>query len=171
MNHSKNSKRKNDYESAYSFSSNLINTMHNAIKSRKLITIEYHSREKGLTKREIEPMDIITRDGRTNLVGWCRLRNDWRTFRIDRVNFVAIQMQNDFVPNANYKREDFADENSRQHEPIQEHTQKNNTQNGRPNKELNMEMGFGKTMTDNKLKLNLDSEIVKYSEDEDDLAL
>jgi hypothetical protein len=34
-----------------------------------------------------------------------------------------------------------------------------------------MEMGFGKTMTDNKLKLNLDSEIVKYSEDEDDLAL
>jgi hypothetical protein len=26
-------------------------------------------------------------------------------------------------------------------------------------------------MTDNKLKLNLDSEIVKYSEDEDDLAL
>lgn len=169
MNHRNNRNKKQDYESAYSFSSNLINTIHNAIKTDKVVTIEYHSREKGLTKREIEPMDIVTRDGKTNLVGWCRLRNDWRTFRMDRINFIAIQINNGFEPREGYNRADFADANSESYSMPQK--QQATTANGRPNKELSFENSFGKTMTDNKLNLSNSENIVTYSEDEEDLAM
>ncbi len=134
-----------------------------------MVTIEYHSREKGLTKREIEPMDIVTRDGKTNLVGWCRLRNDWRTFRMDRINFIAIQIKNGFEPREGYNRADFADANSESFAMPQK--QQNPTANGRPNKELSFENSFGKTMTDNKLNLSNSENIVTYSEDEEDLAM
>lgn len=143
-----------------SYSSNLESTINNAIRKDKVLLVEYFSREKGMTLRELEPMDIVIRSNKKNLVGWCRLRNDWRTFRIDRINMVAIKLDESFEPREDYRRENFEDENVKQ-----------TTQKTPINSELPYKSGFAKTITDNKLNFSKDDDIVTYSEEEDDLAM
>jgi predicted DNA-binding transcriptional regulator YafY len=120
-------------------------------------------------------MDVIIRMGRKNLAGWCRLRNDWRTFRIDRINFISILMNEDFQPRADYKRTDFEDEGVvYQHVEKPERIDRNDpaptTMNSRPNKEFAFNTNNIKTMSENKLDFSKDN-VKEYSEDEDDLSL
>ena len=90
------------------YSPNLISVINNAIESRKVATIEHESFEKGVTLRDIEPMALVYKDRRRALVGWCRLRNDFRSFRLDRIN--TIKLSHDFfIPKENFKVEDFQD--------------------------------------------------------------
>lgn len=149
-----------------SYSQNLISTILNAAQERKLITIKYYSNEKGITERMIEPMGVVVRMGKKNLVGWCRLRNDWRTFRLDRVNFLAMHLNEDFVPREDYDRANFEDENAR--------FTPNSYQNDQARRPTNKEFAFNtdsiKTMSENKLDFSNDN-VKEYSEDEDDLAL
>jgi predicted DNA-binding transcriptional regulator YafY len=68
-----------------------IQTLLNSIAQKKVITIDYfasHSQEH--TKRDIEPIGIFYKDGFWHLIAFCRLRNDYRDFRIDRINHVAV---------------------------------------------------------------------------------
>jgi predicted DNA-binding transcriptional regulator YafY len=65
---------------------NYIQSILNAISQKKVIALEYfahHSQE--LTKREIEPVGIFYLESFWHLIGFCRLRNDYRDFRIDRI--------------------------------------------------------------------------------------
>lgn len=162
----RNDKRKNQNKGnatieMESYSSNLVFTINNAIRKDKILVLEYFSREKGLTRRELEPMDIVIRNGKKNLVGWCRLRNDWRTFRIDRINLISINIDESFEPRDSYKREDFEDENVK---PLLNKDEKNSN-------DLPYKSGFARTITDNKLDFSKDAEVKTYSEDEDDLAM
>jgi predicted DNA-binding transcriptional regulator YafY len=59
----------------------------NSIAQKHIMALEYfahHSQEH--TKREIEPVGIIFIDTYWHLIAYCRLRNDYRDFRIDRIN-------------------------------------------------------------------------------------
>ncbi|CAM3891889.1 hypothetical protein NORO109296_12385 [Nocardiopsis rhodophaea] len=38
-----------------------------------------------VTERDVDPMGLVVQDGHTFLEGWCRLRQDVRLFRLDRV--------------------------------------------------------------------------------------
>src|SRR5690625_2013335 len=49
------------------------------------------------TAREVDPYGIGTIFGRWYLLGWCHLRNDRRTFRIDRIRRVDI-LEDPFEP-------------------------------------------------------------------------
>lgn len=171
-----NNNRKNDSQGKFvivkeSYSQNLIGTINNAVKQDKLITIHYYSNEKGITERVIEPMDVVIRNGRKNLVGWCRLRNDWRTFRIDRINFIQVHLQDSFEPREGYRREDFEDEGAQyERENYKSSHTQTNTINGRPNKEFAFNTDNIKTMSENKLNFSNDN-VKEYSEDEEDLSL
>jgi len=143
------------------YSPNLISTIKNAIRLDKVVSFEYSSREKGITKRDIEPMDIIYRHGTKHLVGWCRLRNDWRTFRLDRIVWIAVQLENSFEPREDYKKEDFEDNSKPKHKEEKEVSEDS----------LPYSTGFGKTMSQNKLNFDKNEEVKKYSEDEEDLAM
>jgi len=57
-----------------------------AINDRTQLLIDYETIERGLTRRTVEPYFIIFRGRAFYFVAFCRLRNDFRTFRIDRVN-------------------------------------------------------------------------------------
>ncbi len=92
-------RRQNDKQMHYS--PNLLSTIKNAIDNRKLATIEYDSREKGITVRDIEPMALVYKDQRRQLVGFCHLRNEYRSFRLDRLN--TIKLKHDIF----FCREDF----------------------------------------------------------------
>lgn len=97
------------------YSPNLLSCITNAIDNKKLATIEYDSREKGVTIRDIEPMALVYKDRKRHIAGWCRLRNEYRSFRLDRLNTIKV-MNEEFVPRQDFDLNDFQDSNA---EPVE----------------------------------------------------
>ncbi len=91
------------------YSPNLLSTVNNSIDNCKVATIEYESHEKGVTVREVEPMAIVYKDRKRNLVAWCRLRNDYRAFRLDRLNCIKLK-QEEFARRQDFQIENFQDD-------------------------------------------------------------
>lgn len=61
------------------------------ISQKKVLCIQYfanHSQEK--TKRMVEPVGIFYLDNFWHLIAWCRLRNDYRDFRVDRISDLVV---------------------------------------------------------------------------------
>lgn len=56
-----------------------------AITNFRVLTITYHSIQKKVTKRDIEPFAIYSTNGNWLLIAFCRLRNEFRAFRIDLI--------------------------------------------------------------------------------------
>lgn len=57
-----------------------------AIAEQLVVSIDYLDRNSVGTRREVEPVGVLSLDDDWYLVGWCRLRDDARTFRLDRVH-------------------------------------------------------------------------------------
>jgi predicted DNA-binding transcriptional regulator YafY len=64
-----------------------------AIRSRRRLTFGYQSHARTISQREIEPYGVVHLDGRWYMVGRCLLRQDLRTFRLDRVSQPQIGEQ------------------------------------------------------------------------------
>jgi predicted DNA-binding transcriptional regulator YafY len=77
----------------FRYSPNLLTVINNAIDNCRVVVIEHSSYEKGITLREVEPMAVVYKDKRRNLVGWCRLRNEYRSFRLDRIVCLKLKME------------------------------------------------------------------------------
>jgi len=61
------------------------------ISQKKVLCIQYfanHSQQK--TKRHVEPVGIFYLDNFWHLIAWCRLRNDYRDFRVDRISDLVV---------------------------------------------------------------------------------
>lgn len=56
-----------------------------AIAEQLVVSIDYLDRHAVGTRRQVEPVGVVSLDDDWYLVGWCRLRDDARTFRLDRV--------------------------------------------------------------------------------------
>ncbi len=70
--------------------SNNLMQIQSAITQYKVLTMDYLSSENKLTNRNIEPFAIYSIHGDFLLIAFCRLRNDFRHFRIDFIeNLVA----------------------------------------------------------------------------------
>lgn len=93
------------------YSPNLLSTVNNAIDNRLVAIIEYDSKDKGISTREIEPMALVYKDRRRNLVAWCKLRNDYRSFRLDRLNMIKVRHE-EFVRREDFRIEDYQDAGS-----------------------------------------------------------
>lgn len=65
-----------------------------AITQYKVVTIDYISSDKKQSTRRIEPFAIYSIEGNFLLVAFCRLRNDFRHFRIDFIENFTIEPQN-----------------------------------------------------------------------------
>ena len=91
------------------YSPNLLNTIDNAIDNTLIAVIEYESNERDITLREIEPLAVVYKDRKRNLVGWCRLRNDYRSFRLDRLNMIKVK-QEKFARREDFNIDNFQDE-------------------------------------------------------------
>ncbi len=62
-----------------------------AIATSKLIHITYYSQYNDVTtQREVEPLGMVFYSGRWHLIGFCRLRQDLRDFRADRIQKVRV---------------------------------------------------------------------------------
>lgn len=56
-----------------------------AITNFKVTELTYKAPEKETTYRKIEPLAIYSYNEKWIVVGWCRLRQDYRAFRLDRI--------------------------------------------------------------------------------------
>ncbi|WP_055481375.1 WYL domain-containing protein [Sphaerimonospora mesophila] len=62
-----------------------------ALLGRRVLRIEYRGADGAVTSREVEPSICLGgRGGRWYLVAWCRLRDDVRVFRLDRIVSAAV---------------------------------------------------------------------------------
>lgn len=62
-----------------------------AIATNKLIEMTYYSQYKDETlKRHVEPLGMVFYSSRWHLIGFCRLRQDLRDFRADRIQKVRL---------------------------------------------------------------------------------
>lgn len=68
-----------------------IQTILHSIAQKKVLALNYfaqHSQE--LTKRYVEPVGIFYSASYWHLIAWCRLRNAYRDFRIDRIKNLLV---------------------------------------------------------------------------------
>ncbi|MCB0541292.1 MAG: WYL domain-containing protein [Chitinophagales bacterium] len=93
------------------YSPNLLACLNNAIENRVVVDLEYDSSGNELTKRKVEPMALIYKNRKRNLVAFCRLRNDWRTFRLDRIELVKLNSET-FAKRDGFNLSDFEGEDN-----------------------------------------------------------
>jgi proteasome accessory factor B len=61
-------------------------TLEAATRLRKRVTMVYQAATNGLTtKRDLDPYALVYREGAWLVVGWCHLRKEIRSFRVDRI--------------------------------------------------------------------------------------
>ncbi len=60
-----------------------------ACRDSECLRFGYLSRERVQSRREVEPHSLVNRGHRWYLVAWDRRREDWRTFRLDRLSAPA----------------------------------------------------------------------------------
>jgi predicted DNA-binding transcriptional regulator YafY len=63
-----------------------LTTIAAACRDSECLRFEYRSRDGAATRRELEPHSLVNLGRRWYLVGWDRRREDWRTFRVDRIS-------------------------------------------------------------------------------------
>ena len=55
------------------------------------MTLTYQAAATGIrSKRDVDPYALVYRDGAWLVVGWCHLRHEIRTFRVDRIHEVVM---------------------------------------------------------------------------------
>ncbi|MEZ4403157.1 MAG: WYL domain-containing protein [Kofleriaceae bacterium] len=66
-------------------------TLEAATRFRKRVTMTYQAAGSGSTsRREVDPYGLVYRDSAWYLVGWCHLRHEVRSFRVDRIHEAAM---------------------------------------------------------------------------------
>ena len=67
--------------------------LENAISNRLSVELEYDSIDHGQTKRTVDPHFIVFRRHAFYFVGYCHLRGEFRTFRMDRIKRLTLTKQ------------------------------------------------------------------------------
>jgi len=67
----------------------VLRTAGDAVLSRTVLSIEYVDRNGASSRRLIEPVELLGAGRQWYLVGWCRLRQEVRGFRLDRMRQAA----------------------------------------------------------------------------------
>lgn len=63
-------------------------TLTSAAEDSQRVAFRYHSPERGLMDRSIDPYGVVFRQGRWYVIGFCHLRQAMRSFRLDRIDQV-----------------------------------------------------------------------------------
>lgn len=65
-----------------------------AILNKNIIKIEYFTGSRfEKNERDIEPIGIFSSNDNWYLIAWCRLREDYRNFRIDKITALAVKSE------------------------------------------------------------------------------
>ena len=64
--------------------------LRNALRDQKLIDIDYRDAHGDNTSRQVRPLSLAYFGPVWVLAGWCELRQDFRTFRLDRISHFEV---------------------------------------------------------------------------------
>jgi len=67
------------------FPDHFMTAIQRALAKKQVLRIDYSDTEGALTQREVEPVGIFYYSMAWHLIGWCRLRTEYRDFRADRI--------------------------------------------------------------------------------------
>jgi len=70
--------------------SSYLTTIQLAITNRYLVLVNYQSEQAEITRRVIEPLALYSTQENWILVAFCRLRNEKRAFRLDRIQKLTV---------------------------------------------------------------------------------
>lgn len=62
-----------------------LQVLREAFEARRLLELDYHSLEGARSRRRVRPLGVFFWDAVWTLAAWCELRNDFRSFRVDRI--------------------------------------------------------------------------------------
>ena len=65
---------------------NFLTELQKATASKQVMQLRYVNNQNESTLREVEPIGLFYYSAAWHLIAWCRLRNDIRDFRCDRIN-------------------------------------------------------------------------------------
>lgn len=87
-----------------------------AIVKKDVVALEYYSPYRdSFTQRNVEPLGLLLRGSHWYLAGWCRLRTDYRMFRIDRIEH--YKQTGERLPDlSNHTLKEFYDESLKEEE-------------------------------------------------------
>lgn len=76
----------------HKLSNHFLTQVQRAIAEKRVLSLEYFANySEEITHRKAEPIGIYYREGNWHLVAYCRLRQDYRDFRLDRVRRLHIE--------------------------------------------------------------------------------
>jgi len=61
-----------------------------AVESRRLLWLRYRDLKDDLSERRVRPLGCYFWDAVWTLAGWCELRQDFRSFRVDRIEGLEV---------------------------------------------------------------------------------
>ncbi len=83
-----------------------LSVLQQAIARQQLLTFEYLSASQTQSSRTVEAAGLVFYLGRWHLIAWCRLRQDYRDFRTDRIE--NLQLHNEqFQARGDFNAKDF----------------------------------------------------------------
>jgi predicted DNA-binding transcriptional regulator YafY len=72
-----------------------------AVAEKKLIAIRYETGGEEITDRQVEPVGLWYYGNQWHLIGWCRLRSDYRDFRVSRI--LQLQLKDEVFTSRSYE--------------------------------------------------------------------
>jgi predicted DNA-binding transcriptional regulator YafY len=95
-----------EYRNEEEFPDHFLTDIQRAIARHEVLKLEYSNAENEASLREVEPVGIYYYSLSWHLIGWCRLRNEFRDFRSDRVRSL-VNTGNTFEPRSKLSLEEY----------------------------------------------------------------
>ncbi|HEY4062554.1 MAG TPA: YafY family protein [Puia sp.] len=87
-----------------------LSALQQAVVHKKVVQLQYHSSAKEeTTLRKVEPIGLLHYGSAWHLIAWCRLRSDYRDFRLSRMLGVILE-ENTFDPTAHPSIREYIDQ-------------------------------------------------------------
>jgi predicted DNA-binding transcriptional regulator YafY len=83
-----------------------LDTLHNAAQERRVVLIAYTREDGQPSVRRLHPLALYFWGGTWTLAAWCELRNDFRSFRVDRMQHLE-GLDEVFMPKPGQMLSDF----------------------------------------------------------------
>ena len=99
----------------------MLERLRSAIEQAKVIAVQYNDQNAQATERRLRPMALLFWGQVWTLVAWCELRNDFRSFRADRIQTLRI-FDEQFSQERGQRYEDFVARVEREFNPPKPNT-------------------------------------------------
>lgn len=83
-----------------------LSVLQQAIARQQLLTFDYQNASQTHSSREVEAAGLVFYLGRWHLIAWCRMRQDYRDFRTDRIHNLQLQAEQ-FQARSDFNAKDF----------------------------------------------------------------